>query len=48
MQIFGGNGYINDYPLGRFLRDAKIGEIGAGTKEIRKILIAKELMQELA
>ena len=48
MQIFGGNGYINDYPLGRFMRDAKIGEIGAGTKEIRKILIAKELMQDYA
>lgn len=44
MQIFGGNGYINDYPLGRFLRDAKVLEIFGGTQEIRKLIIAGELM----
>ena len=46
MQIFGGNGYINDYPLGRFMRDAKAWEIFAGTVEIRKLIIGKELMQQ--
>ena len=46
MQIFGGNGYINDYPLGRFVRDAKLYEIGGGTQEIRKVLIAKELLKQ--
>lgn len=38
----GGNGYINDYPTGRFLRDAKLYEIGAGTSEIRRMLIGRE------
>ena len=46
MQIFGGNGYINDYPLGRFVRDAKIYEIYAGTSEIRKLIIGRELMKQ--
>jgi isovaleryl-CoA dehydrogenase len=43
IQILGGNGYINDYPAGRLLRDAKLYEIGAGTSEIRRILISREL-----
>ena len=43
IQILGGNGYTNDYPLGRFLRDAKLYEIGAGTSEIRRMLIGREL-----
>ncbi|MEW5963052.1 MAG: isovaleryl-CoA dehydrogenase [Pseudomonadota bacterium] len=43
IQILGGNGYVNDYPAGRLLRDAKLYEIGAGTSEIRRILIAREL-----
>jgi isovaleryl-CoA dehydrogenase len=43
IQCLGGNGYINDYPTGRFLRDAKLFEIGAGTSEIRKLIIAREL-----
>lgn len=43
IQIFGGNGYINDYPAGRLLRDAKLYEIGAGTSEIRRMLIGREL-----
>jgi isovaleryl-CoA dehydrogenase len=43
IQIFGGNGYINDYPLGRLWRDAKLYEIGAGTSEIRRMLIGREL-----
>lgn len=42
----GGNGYINDYPTGRFLRDAKLYEIGAGTSEIRRQLIGKALNSE--
>lgn len=46
IQIFGGNGYINDYPLGRFWRDAKLYEIGAGTSEIRRMLIGRELFNE--
>lgn len=37
----GGNGYINDYPMGRFLRDAKLYEIGAGTSEIRRLIIGR-------
>lgn len=37
----GGNGYINDYPMGRFLRDAKLYEIGAGTSEIRRMVIGR-------
>jgi len=48
IQILGGNGYINDYPTGRFLRDAKLMEIGAGTSEIRRWLIGRELFGETA
>ena len=48
VQIFGGNGYINDYPLGRLWRDAKLYEIGAGTSEIRRMLIGRELFSETA
>ncbi len=43
VQLLGGNGYINDYPAGRLLRDAKLYEIGAGTSEIRRMLIGREL-----
>jgi isovaleryl-CoA dehydrogenase len=46
IQIFGGNGYINDYPLGRLWRDAKLYEIGAGTSEIRRMLIGRELFAQ--
>jgi len=46
IQIFGGNGYINDFPLGRLWRDAKLYEIGAGTSEIRRMLIGRELFSE--
>ncbi len=46
IQIFGGNGYINEYPLGRLWRDAKLYEIGAGTSEIRRMLIGRELYAE--
>ncbi|ARU56889.1 acyl-CoA dehydrogenase [Oleiphilus messinensis] len=46
IQILGGNGYINDFPTGRFLRDAKLYEIGAGTSEIRRMLIGRELFKE--
>ena len=46
IQIFGGNGYINEYPLGRLWRDAKLYEIGAGTSEIRRMLIGLELFEE--
>ena len=46
IQILGGNGYINDYPTGRLLRDAKLSEIGAGTSEIRRMLIGRELFNE--
>ena len=46
IQILGGNGYINDYPTGRLLRDAKLYEIGAGTSEIRRWLIGREMMTE--
>ncbi len=45
IQILGGNGYINDYPAGRLLRDAKLYEIGAGTQEIRRMLIGRELVE---
>jgi isovaleryl-CoA dehydrogenase len=45
VQALGGNGYINDYPTGRLLRDAKLYEIGAGTSEIRRMLIGRELFQ---
>lgn len=48
IQLLGGNGYINDYPTGRLLRDAKLYEIGAGTSEIRRWLIGRELMGENA
>ncbi len=48
IQIFGGNGYINEYPLGRLWRDAKLYEIGAGTSEIRRMLIGRELFNETA
>lgn len=46
IQILGGNGYTNDYPAGRLLRDAKLYEIGAGTSEIRRMLIGRELFDE--
>ncbi|MFZ5605295.1 MAG: isovaleryl-CoA dehydrogenase [Pseudomonadota bacterium] len=46
IQALGGNGYINDYPTGRLLRDAKLYEIGAGTSEIRRMLIGRELFNE--
>ncbi|WP_198335960.1 isovaleryl-CoA dehydrogenase [Psychrobacter celer] len=46
IQIFGGNGYTNEYPLGRFWRDAKLYEIGAGTSEIRRMLVGRELFNE--
>lgn len=48
IQILGGNGYINEYPAGRLLRDAKLYEIGAGTSEIRRMLIGRELFKETA
>src|SRR5689334_1811334 len=46
VQLLGGNGYINDFPTGRLLRDAKLYEIGAGTSEIRRMLIGRELFNE--
>ena len=48
IQALGGNGYINDYGTGRLLRDAKLYEIGAGTSEIRRMLIGRELFNETA
>jgi isovaleryl-CoA dehydrogenase len=48
IQALGGNGYINDYPAGRILRDAKLYEIGAGTQEIRRMLIGRELFEAAA
>ncbi|PLZ04475.1 acyl-CoA dehydrogenase [Burkholderia sp. WAC0059] len=48
IQILGGNGYVNDYPVGRLWRDAKLYEIGAGTSEIRRMLIGRELFAETA
>jgi len=48
IQILGGNGYINEYPTGRLLRDAKLMEIGAGTSEIRRMLIGREMFRETA
>jgi isovaleryl-CoA dehydrogenase len=45
IQCLGGNGYTNDYDAGRLLRDAKLYEIGAGTSEIRRMLIGRELMR---
>ncbi|MBD3647679.1 MAG: isovaleryl-CoA dehydrogenase, partial [Pseudomonadales bacterium] len=46
IQLLGGNGYINEYPTGRLLRDAKLYEIGAGTSEIRRMLVGRELFNE--
>ena len=46
IQILGGNGYINDYPTGRYLRDAKLYEIGAGTSEVRRLVIGRALNVE--
>jgi isovaleryl-CoA dehydrogenase len=48
IQILGGNGYVNDYPAGRLLRDAKLYEIGAGTQEVRRLLIGRELFRASA
>jgi isovaleryl-CoA dehydrogenase len=48
IQTLGGNGYINDYPTGRLLRDAKLYEIGAGTSEIRRMLIGRQLFDKTA
>jgi isovaleryl-CoA dehydrogenase len=48
VQALGGNGYINEYPAGRLLRDAKLYEIGAGTSEIRRMLIGRELFDATA
>jgi isovaleryl-CoA dehydrogenase len=48
IQCLGGNGYMNEYPTGRLLRDAKLYEIGAGTSEIRRMLIGRELFEESA
>ena len=46
IQCLGGNGYVNEFPVGRLLRDAKLYEIGAGTSEIRRMLIGRELFNE--
>ena len=46
IQCLGGNGYINEYPTGRLLRDAKLYEIGAGTSEIRRMLIGRAFIEE--
>ena len=48
IQALGGNGYVNEYPAGRLLRDAKLYEIGAGTQEIRRMLIGRELFEAAA
>jgi len=48
IQCLGGNGYTNEYPVGRLLRDAKLYEIGAGTSEIRRMLIGREMFNETA
>jgi len=48
IQLLGGNGYVNEYPTGRLLRDAKLYEIGAGTSEIRRMLIGRALFEESA
>ena len=45
IQILGGNGYINDYPVGRYMRDAKLWEIGAGTTEVRKLIVGRYFNQ---
>jgi isovaleryl-CoA dehydrogenase len=47
MQCLGGNGYINDYPTGRILRDARLYAVGAGTQEVRRMLIGREFNQEV-
>ena len=47
IQIFGGNGYMRDYPVERLMRDAKLLEIGAGTSEIRRLVVARELLGSL-
>lgn len=46
IQCLGGNGYVNEFPTGRLLRDAKLYEIGAGTSEIRRMLVGRELFKE--
>jgi len=46
MQCLGGNGYINEYPMGRFLRDSRLYTVGAGTQEIRRMLIGREFNQD--
>jgi isovaleryl-CoA dehydrogenase len=46
IQLLGGNGYTNDYPLGRLLRDAKLYDIGAGTSEVRRMLVGRELFEK--
>jgi len=46
LMVAGGNGYINEYPTGRFLRDAKLMEIGAGTSEIRRLVIGRGINSE--
>jgi alkylation response protein AidB-like acyl-CoA dehydrogenase len=48
IQIYGGNGYSREYPVERFWRDAKLTEIGEGTSEIQRIVIARELVREAA
>jgi len=48
IQCLGGNGYVNDFPTGHLLRDAKLYEIGAGTSEIRRMLIGREIFGETA
>jgi len=48
IQLLGGNGYINEFPAGRLLRDAKLYEIGAGTSEIRRMLIGREIFEKSA
>jgi isovaleryl-CoA dehydrogenase len=48
IQCLGGNGYTNEYPAGRLLRDAKLYEIGAGTSEVRRMLIGRELFEKTA
>jgi isovaleryl-CoA dehydrogenase len=48
IQLLGGNGYINEFDTGRLLRDAKLDEIGAGTSEIRRMLIGREVFNESA
>ena len=48
IQLLGANGYMNDYPAARLLRDAKLYEIGAGTSEIRRLLIGRELFGQAA